>query len=76
MASHAVAAQVNPLGPAADSDGEVEILRAAFLVQRGSAESFATEARSVVAASDGLRCESSGPWPPYSFAAWDEEETE
>jgi hypothetical protein len=75
MASYVVAGQVNPLTDAPDPAGEVEILRAAFLVRRGSAQSFAAEARSIVETHDELRCDASGPWPPYSFAAWDDEET-
>jgi len=64
----ALAGQVNPVGPVADAAGEVEILRAAFLVARDGAEHFDAEVRSAADASEGLRCECSGPWPPYSFA--------
>jgi hypothetical protein len=76
MAGAAVAGQVNPVGPVADAAGEVEILRAAFLVARDGAERFEAEVRSAADASEGLRCERSGPWPPYSFAAVDREAEE
>ena len=76
LSGSAVAGQVNPLGPTADLVGEEEILRAGFLVARDGAAHFEEEVRSVADASVGLRCESSGPWPPYSFAAWNDEEAE
>jgi hypothetical protein len=76
LADHAIAGQMNPVGSAADLVGEVEILRASFLVQRDAAERFDTEVRAAADASDGLRCESSGPWPPYSFAGQNEEDAE
>lgn len=53
--------------------GEVEILRAAFLVARGAAEQFESELGMAADASVGMRCEWSGPWPPYSFAAHGDE---
>ena len=74
IAGAAVAGQVSPVRPtAADAAGEVEILRAAFLVARGGAERFEAELRAVADASEGLRCECTGPWPPYSFAVGDGE---
>jgi hypothetical protein len=50
----------------------IEILRASFLVTREGAEAFTDEVQSIGAA-DGVRCEFSGPWPPYSFAACGDE---
>ena len=76
LADHAVAGQMNPIGSAADLVGEVEILRASFLVQRDAAERFEAEVRAAADPGDGLRYESSGPWPPYSFAGQNEEEPE
>lgn len=73
LAAYAVGARASQLSPRTDRVDNDEILRAAFLVKREAAEEF-TE---VVHASDtgnGLRCECSGPWPPYSFAAADDEE--
>ena len=67
----AVAGQVSPLGPAADASGEVEILRAAFLVARDDVERFEAEVHAAADAGEGLRCECTGPWPPYSFATLD-----
>lgn len=61
--------------PAGTSEvGEVEILRAAFLVARGAAEQFESELNMAADAGVGMRCEWSGPWPPYSFAAHYDEE--
>lgn len=68
----AVAGQVSAAAPGGDPAGEVEILRAAFLVARGDAEPFETELYSFGSGSEGLRAECTGPWPPYSFAAYDE----
>ncbi|HET9004499.1 MAG TPA: GvpL/GvpF family gas vesicle protein [Gemmatimonadaceae bacterium] len=69
----AIAGQVNPAAAGADSATEVEILRAAFLLARDDAERFDAELCSVADASEGIRCECSGPWPPYSFAVVDTE---
>lgn len=68
LSFHAVDGQVSPLAPIADFAGELEILRASFLVGRECVEAFEDEVRSSNTC-DGLRCEQSGPWPPYSFAA-------
>ena len=57
----------------AGSPGEVEILRAAFLVPRTSAPAFLEEVDALTDHVKGLRSEYSGPWPPYSFAAQPEE---
>ena len=71
----AVAGQMNPLDSAADPTGEVEILRASFLVSRGGADGFKDEVRACADTSAALRCDFSGPWPPYSFAGQDGEES-
>ncbi len=69
LARCAVAGQVSPPARSAgDANGEIEILRAAFLVRRPSLDTFLAEVRSFAESQKGLRCESSGPWPPYSFA--------
>lgn len=71
----AVAGQVSPPArPADDSNGEIEILRAAFLLQRESRDTFLAELGSFAESQPGLRCEYSGPWPPYSFAGLTEED--
>ena len=74
LAISAVAGEVNRVGSLADGASEVEILRAAFLVARDGAEHFAAEVRTVADADEGLRAESSGPWPPYSFSVWEQAE--
>ena len=75
LVRYAVAGQVSP--PARPADGpndEIEILRAAFLLQRVSREPFVAELGRFAESQVGLRCEYSGPWPPYSFAGLTEEE--
>ena len=69
LARWAAAGQVNQLARSPrDAHGEKEILRAAFLVRRTSADTFLAELRSCVEGREGVRCAYSGPWPPYSFA--------
>jgi hypothetical protein len=76
LADCALVGQVSPTGSVADASDDAEILRAAFLVARENAERFEEEVRCVASAdaSEGLRCECSGPWPPYSFAAQSDKE--
>jgi hypothetical protein len=68
LSNHAVAAQATPADHVDDGAGELEILRAAFLVDREAADRFQADVRRV-AEDARLRCETTGPWPPYSFAA-------
>ena len=71
----AVASRVTqPPRSTPNAQGEIEVLRAAFLVRRAQAETFLTELRSYVQGRDGVHCEYSGPWAPYSFAVPIEEE--
>ncbi|HKC76703.1 MAG TPA: GvpL/GvpF family gas vesicle protein [Chloroflexota bacterium] len=56
-----------------NAQGEIEVLRAAFLVRRANADTFQAELRSCVEGRDGVHCEYSGPWAPYSFAVPTEE---
>ena len=58
---------------AVTDQGEIEILRASFLVSRTNADAFTREARCIGDSNEHLRCDVSGPWPPYSFAVWHEE---
>jgi Gas vesicle synthesis protein GvpL/GvpF len=75
LARWAVASQVTPPARATPAaHGEIEILRAAFLVPRANADTFLAEVRSCVEGRDGVRCDYSGPWAPYSFAVPIEEE--
>lgn len=72
---YAVAGQVNPIARSVrDVNGELEILRAAFIVRRTNEGTFIAEVQALADSQKGLRCEYSGPWPPYSFAAITEEE--
>ncbi|HEY3728811.1 MAG TPA: GvpL/GvpF family gas vesicle protein, partial [Solirubrobacteraceae bacterium] len=45
-----------------------EILRAAYLVDRGAVESFSALVAKLQAENPELRLTCTGPWPPYSFA--------
>ncbi|MBI4317314.1 MAG: GvpL/GvpF family gas vesicle protein [Chloroflexi bacterium] len=66
----AVASQVGPR--AGTVRVQAEILRAAFLVSRPQVKVFIEEVRFFAEAHAGLRCQYSGPWPPYSFARIEE----
>lgn len=68
LAECAVAGRATQVGVAAGEEVEVEILRAAFLVARDGIAQFDTALCAIGDDGPGLRCESSGPWPPYSFA--------
>jgi len=75
LARWAVAGQVTqPTRSAPAAHDEIEVLRAAFLVQRASADTFLAELRSCVESREGVHCAYSGPWPPYSFAVPTEED--
>ena len=67
----AVAGRVNPPQPPA-GDNEVGILRADFLVRHEAQDTFVAAVGTLGEARQELRCEYSGPWPPYSFAMLDE----
>jgi hypothetical protein len=64
----AVQGHVSTATRSAESAGEVEILNASFLVKREGVDQYMEQVRASTDASEGLRCECSGPWPPYSFA--------
>jgi len=68
---HAVDGDVSPIAYTAGPD-EVEILSSSFLVGRDRGEHFQEAVRASADASEGLRCEFSGPWPPYTFAGGSE----
>jgi hypothetical protein len=75
LAARAVASQMTqPARSTPNAQGEIEVLRAAFLVRRADANTFLAELRSYVEGRDGVHCEYSGPWAPYSFAEPTEEE--
>jgi hypothetical protein len=69
----AVAAQPGPASRAPSGpSAEMEILKAAFLVKREMLDAFDAEAEAISINHAELRCERSGPWPPYSFASVEE----
>jgi hypothetical protein len=75
LARGAVADRVTPPARSTpEARGESEVLRAAFLVRRAHADTFLAELRSCVAGRDGVRCDYSGPWAPYSFVVPIEEQ--
>ena len=74
LSTFAVDALASPVKPTSDSTDLVEILRASFLISRDSAEQFKAEVPLCCDESEGVRCEYTGPWPPYSFAAHEEGE--
>ena len=75
LARWAVAGRVTPPARSTpEAHGESEILRAAFLVRGAHADPFLAALRSCVAGRDGVRCDYSGPWAPYSFVVPTEEE--
>lgn len=74
LSTFAVDALANPPKPATHATEQVEILRASFLISRDIAEQFRSEIQLCGAESDGVRCEYTGPWPPYSFAAQEDGE--
>jgi hypothetical protein len=45
------------------------LLNAAYLLEAGRADGFASAVEAAAAAHDELRVELTGPWPPYSFTA-------
>ncbi|HEY7976235.1 MAG: GvpL/GvpF family gas vesicle protein [Ktedonobacterales bacterium] len=55
-------------------DAHAELMRAAFLVPRDSAQAFIAEVGAVAARQPELWSAYSGPWAPYSFAAQQPEE--
>lgn len=70
LARRAVAGHLSAPAADPDPDGRVEILRASFLVSRGAVAEFEDAVRSVGERDAALRADFSGPWPPYSFAAY------
>ena len=66
-----VSARPGHVTRAAGRADEIEILRAAFLVARDRIDRFDEELSAIADAGEGLRCECSGPWAPYSFAICD-----
>ena len=70
LAALALAAQATPsTHRGRGGKGEIEILKASFLVPRPDTEAFIHAVDSFAAEHQGVRSEYSGPWPPYSFAA-------
>lgn len=68
LAACSVAGQVSAPARPANASDEVEILSASFLVRREGVEQFTDNVDAITDTSEGLRCECTGPWPPYSFA--------
>lgn len=58
-----------PAHPSHDEHGDMEVLRASFLVRREQRDAFIAEVCACRDTDGAWRCTYSGPWPPYSFAA-------
>jgi hypothetical protein len=72
LAAHAAASEIaaSERRSTPPADEEIEVLRAAYLVQRSRSPAFLAELEDVAV---GIRDEWTGPWPPYSFAALESE---
>jgi len=69
LADLSVLAEVSPAGRSRREPGTPrEVLRATFLVSRAAIDPFLA-AIGDIEQQNGVRCTTSGPWPPYSFAA-------
>jgi hypothetical protein len=68
LTARAVAGEITSIARDATASEEVEILSATFLVRRDALEQFMEQVDACNDATEGVRCESTGPWPPYSFA--------
>jgi hypothetical protein len=68
LSACAAAGQISATPREATAAGEVEILGASFLVKRDAGEQFMEQVDACNEVTEGLRCECTGPWPPYSFA--------
>ena len=68
LKARAISGQINATARDPGASGEVEVLGASFLVKRDTLDQFMEQVHECSDASEGLRCECTGPWPPYSFA--------
>jgi Gas vesicle synthesis protein GvpL/GvpF len=71
FAAHARAVQVTRRLSSARIDASqhnAELLRAAILLPRDATDAFIQDVQRFAEREDGVHCEYSGPWPPYSFA--------
>jgi len=72
LAGYALAGQVSRRPDERRGPGEeVEVLRATFLVSRTVGSAFEGAIHRFTGSGEGLRCEYSGPWAPYSFVGLD-----
>lgn len=77
LAQHAVAEHASQPGRTnanENADEYTEVVRAAFLVRRADCNALLGEAAAVAHERSDARCDSSGPWPPYSFVGLAEED--
>jgi len=74
LAKLAVAAQLRPLqGPQLTGQASQMVLNGAYLVDDARSGEFTAAAQHLASQYPGIRMELTGPWPPYSFAAVDQE---
>lgn len=65
----AISGQIGKPQVPATGSSEIEVLHCSFLVRRSAKNFFLQNVQLWLDMHDGLRCEYSGPWAPYSFAA-------
>jgi Gas vesicle synthesis protein GvpL/GvpF len=73
LSTYARASQVDAVNRSRDDESRMEVLKAAFLVARTDADTFLQGIGSLAENQDGMDAEYTGPWPPYSFARFDQE---
>lgn len=74
LAHHAVASRLHPpQSPKLSGATAAMLLNAAFLVRHASNDEFATAVRHTAGQYPGVQIQLTGPWPPYSFAALEQE---
>ena len=61
-----------PARPPGGMVGEIEVLRAALLIQRERRDELVAQLHACTEDQGGWSCMYSGPWPPYSFATFGE----
>lgn len=75
LSRHAAEARLHPpQSPQLSGDQRPMMLNAAYLVDADNGTEFASEVAAAAGAHPGLDLSLTGPWPPYSFTAEDENE--
>lgn len=73
LRDHAAAYSVDAVGQASQTENvEIEVVRAAFLVHHDSTDAFLATTETIENQHEFWRLECTGPWPPYSFASFEQ----